>query len=98
MKAPEGYEHLGEDFWARVEPDPDTDCLIFQSTATRPYYQGKTLLSFLTGGDGRQKHRACRRRMCANPDHIQDGHFDMGTPYARRPRSSSQFARQYSQC
>jgi SNF2 family DNA or RNA helicase len=50
MKAPEGYEHLGEDFWARVEPDPDTDCLIFQSTATRPYYQGKTLLSFLTGG------------------------------------------------
>ncbi|MFE2100860.1 hypothetical protein [Streptomyces sp. NPDC059468] len=98
MKAPEGYEHLGQEFWDRVEPDPDTDCLIYQSTATRPYYQGKSLLTFLTGGDGSQKHRACRRRMCANPDHIQEGHFSPGTPFAKRPRTRGQFDRQYSQC
>jgi hypothetical protein len=98
MQAPDGWEHLGADFWNRVEPDPDSSCLIFQSTATRASYNGKTLLSYITGGDGRQKHRSCRRRMCANPDHIADGHFDMGTPYAPRPRTQRQFSRQYSQC
>jgi hypothetical protein len=97
MNAPEGYEHLGQDFWDRVEPDPDSDCYIFQSSATRVFYKGKTLLSFLTG-EGGQKHRACRRHRCANPDHVEEGHFDLRTPYARRPRSRSQFSRQYSQC
>lgn len=98
MKSPEGYEHLGQEFWDRVVPDPESSCFIFQSTATRPYYNGKTLLSFLTGGDGRQRHRSCRRRMCANPDHIADGHFEARAPYPPRPRSRSQFSRQYSQC
>jgi hypothetical protein len=98
MQPPEGYEHLGQAFWDRVEPDPDTDCLIFQSNATRAYYQGQSLVSFLAGGDGRQRYRACRRHMCANPDHIQEGHYEAGTPFPRRVRTSSQFDRQYSQC
>jgi hypothetical protein len=97
MQAPDGYENLGQAFWDRVEPDPNSDCLIFQSTATRPTYGGKTLLAYITG-DGSQKHRACRRRMCANPEHIQEGHYTPGVPFARRPRTRRQFNRQYSQC
>jgi hypothetical protein len=97
MLAPDGYEHLGQAFWDRVEPDPDSACLIFQSTATRPTYRSQSLLSFITGGAG-QKHRACTRRMCANPDHIQEGHYTPGVPFARRPRTRGQFDRQYSQC
>jgi hypothetical protein len=98
MRAPEGYEHLGEEFWDRVEPDPDSDCLIFQSTAMRPYYNGKSLVSFLSGSDGRQRYRACRRRMCANPDHLKEGNFQVGDPFPKRPRTQHQFDRQYSQC
>jgi hypothetical protein len=98
MQAPEGYEHLGQAFWDRVEPDPDTDCLIFQSNATRAYYQGQSLVAFLTGGDRRTKHRACRRHMCANPDHIQEGTYPFKDPFPKRPRSQRQFSRQYNQC
>ncbi|MDX3260719.1 hypothetical protein PV336_15980 [Streptomyces sp. MI02-2A] len=98
MQSPSGWEHLGQKFWDRVEPDPNSDCWIFQSNATVAYYNGKTLLSYVAGSDGRQRHRACRRRLCANPDHIREGHYNMGTPYAPRPRTRRQFYRQYSQC
>jgi hypothetical protein len=97
MLPPEGYEHLGQAFWDRVQPDPDSGCLIFQSTATRLTYKGQSMLSFVTG-DSSRKHRACTRRMCVNPDHIQDGNYTPGDAFARRPRTRSQFDRQYSQC
>lgn len=97
MLPPDGYEHLGQEFWDRVEPDPDSDCLIFQSTATRPAYKGQGLLRFITGSV-LPMHRACERRMCANPDHVREGHYEPRVPFAKRCRSRSQFARQYSQC
>lgn len=100
MIPPEGFEHLGQDFWDRVEPDPNSDCLIYHSEAMRPSHNGRSLVSFLTGGSSERHYRACRRRMCANPDHLQQGNYPMQDPYPKRPFRQGRwtFDRQYRQC
>jgi hypothetical protein len=99
MNAPEGYEHLDALFWDRVEPDPDSSCLIYQTKSLSPSYKGKTLLSYLVGsGAAAQRHRSCYRAKCVNPDHIAEGKYTPRAVYAPRVKTSSQFDRQYSQC
>lgn len=97
------YEHLGSEFWGRVTPDPDSDCLIFRSDACVPSFKGVTLLVALLGpARGKQRHRACQRNKCVNPDHITEGRVELHLPTQRhvgRGRLGKQrFERWYSQC
>lgn len=93
----EGLEHLGPEFWYRVEPDPDSDCLIFKTDSIRPTWRGKSLISVVGGGPN--THRACRRLRCVNPDHIQEGRWHPGSPRALRVRKApGAYERAYLQC
>jgi hypothetical protein len=103
VKAPEGFEHLDQEFWDRVEIDPDSDCYIYQTEAANPSYNKKTLLSYLMGTTGPQRrHRACFRKKCVNADHLVNTTYNSGNPPPRRTGRGSagkvRFSQWYSQC
>jgi hypothetical protein len=99
VQAPEGYEHLDPGFWDRVQPDPDSDCLLFQSCAISKHtYAGKEILAYLTAGDMRPKHRKCRRPKCVNPEHLVWSVYTPPRPRSRKPRTQGSFNRWYAQC